>query len=355
MAVLSDRRLDPRTGEERPSEIAPKEVALSQPAAAPRPTSCAFPRQFQAAPTRPRDRFVLFVIQGHQQGAVISLNSPRLVVGREARSNVCLDDDTVSREHATLTVVDGRVLIEDLGSLNGTFINEQRVLIPTQVNDGDQLRFGDHTIVKFWVLDEVEQRALETLYELTSRDPLTRLYNRRYFDERLASELSFARRHRTSLGLLMIDLDHFKSVNDTYGHPVGDAVLKAVGASLLEVTRPEDIVARYGGEEFVLVARNTSRANAVVLADRVRRVVQGTRIPEQPLEVTVSICVVCVGPSVFPDRAEDLLVAADEALYQAKELGRNRVCVAKPVSGSGAPPVGVETIPPGAFHRQARS
>lgn len=303
---------------------------------------------------RPRDEMVLFVIQGHQQGQVITLDGKPALVGRDNGAKMRLDDDTVSREHARIRVDAGRAIVEDLGSLNGTFVNEQRIHAPTVINDGDQLRFGDNTIVKFWMLDAVERQALATLYEHTSRDALTRLYNRRYVDERIESEFSFARRHKASLAILMIDIDYFKRVNDEHGHAMGDAVLKSVASNLLAVTRPEDVVARYGGEEFVLIARNTSRASAVALAERVRRAVQSARSPEQDFEVTVSIGVVSAGPGNFPDAAEKLLAAADEALYGAKNAGRNRVNVARPLTDSGSPAASLDTIPPRTFEPSRR-
>jgi diguanylate cyclase (GGDEF)-like protein len=298
-------------------------------------------------PAHARDKMVLFVVQGHQQGQVMTIEGDAVLVGRDNAAQLRLDDDTVSREHARLRVEAGQAFVEDLRSLNGTFINERRVDAPTLVHDGDQLRFGDNTIVKFWMLDDIEHAALTTLYEHTSRDALTRLYNRRYVDERLQSEFSFARRHRAALSILLIDIDYFKRVNDNYGHPMGDAVLKTVAANLVAVTRPEDVVARLGGEEFLLIARNTSRTSAAVLAERVRRAVQDARAPGQTFEVTASVGVVSAGPGNFPETAEKLLAAADDALYSAKRLGRNRVAVARPLSNSDAPVASPDTIPPG--------
>jgi diguanylate cyclase (GGDEF)-like protein len=107
-----------------------------------------------------------------------------------------------------------------------------------------------------------------SVYEAALRDPLTRAYNRRYFDDRLFSELSFARRHGAPLGLLMVDLDHFKRINDVYGHQAGDVVLRVVAATIQRLMRPEDVVARYGGDEFVVIARGTTLRNAEILAER---------------------------------------------------------------------------------------
>ncbi|MFZ5897009.1 MAG: diguanylate cyclase [Myxococcota bacterium] len=295
---------------------------------------------------RPRDRLVLFVVQGREQGKVINLRSGAVLVGRERSAQISLEDDAVSRQHARICIEDGSAHVEDLASLNGTFVNEQRIHEKTRIENGDQLRFGHNTIVKFWILDSLEQNALETLFELTSRDPLTRLYNRRYFEERLRSELSFARRHDVPLAVLLVDIDHFKRVNDEFGHPTGDQVLKLVASSMLAVTRPEDVLARYGGEEFILLARNTARSNAIALAERVRRAVQACRLPEASLQITLSAGVAFARPGAFPASAEALVAAADAALYEAKESGRDRVCVANDLADARASTTTLDTIPP---------
>jgi diguanylate cyclase (GGDEF)-like protein len=159
------------------------------------------------------------------------------------------------------------------------------------------------------------------------RDPLTRLYNQRYFAERLDAELRFARRHGSALAVLMIDIDHFKRVNDQRGHLVGDSVLGAVALTLARAVRNEDVVARYGGEEFVVLLRATALDAAVLLAERLRRKVEDLSVPcdgGAPVAVTVS-----AGAAAFPadgiETAHDLIGAADRALYVAKGAGRNRV------------------------------
>ncbi|HET9934257.1 MAG TPA: GGDEF domain-containing protein [Polyangiaceae bacterium] len=344
----SDRRFTTPAREEH-SESANARIVLRSQQVVPRLTTSALAAFPSSRPARARDKMVLFVIQGHQQGEVMTVEGESVLVGRDNGAQLRLDDDTVSREHARIRVEEGQAYVEDLRSLNGTFVNERRIDAVTVVRDGDQLRFGDNTIVKFWTLDEIEHAALTTLYEHTSRDALTRLYNRRYVDERLQSEFSFARRHRVWLSILLIDIDYFKRVNDNFGHATGDAVLKSVAANLLAVTRPEDVVARYGGEEFLLIARNTSRVSATALAERVRRAVQAARIPGQTFEVTASVGVVSAGPGNFPDSPEKLLGAADDALYSAKDQGRNRVAVARPLTESDAPVSSPDTIPPGRF------
>lgn len=294
----------------------------------------------------PRDRPILFVLQGHEQGAVFPIGSGRSSIGREASARVSLSDDTVSREHAYLSRENGEVYLEDLSSLNGTFVNGQRLDGRIRLRSGDRLRFGDHTIVDFSLVDELEERALCTLFELAARDPLTRLYNRRYFDDRLSGELAFARRHGTPVALLLVDIDHFKVVNDTYGHPAGDAVLKQVAAALLAILRPEDVLARFGGEEFIVIARNISREGAESFGERMRRAISELEFPEHALDITVSVGVACVRPGLPPPSPKALLEAADAALYRAKGSGRNcvRLATVSPDIASARP--SGDTVPP---------
>lgn len=296
----------------------------------------------------PRDRPILFVLQGREQGAVYPISTGSLLIGREASASLSLTDDTVSREHARLSREPDGVYLEDLSSLNGTYVNERQLVGRIRLESGDQLRFGEHTIVKFSMVDELEERALRTLFELTVHDPLTRLYNRRYFDARLNSELAFARRHGTPVALLLIDIDHFKNVNDRYGHPVGDLVLKRVAAALLSILRPEDVLARFGGEEFTVIVRNVKRAGAESFAERVRRSIEGLSFNEPELQITVSVGVACGRPGLPPPSAEGLIAAADEALYRAKESGRNclRATVVSPTAEVGF--ASGDTIPPAA-------
>ncbi len=164
---------------------------------------------------------------------------------------------------------------------------------------------------------------------LAHTDPLTQVLNRRALTVRLASELERARRYDSVLTLLMVDLDHFKKVNDTYGHLVGDEVLREVATLLQNEVRSVDVVARYGGEEFVAVLPETSLAGAMIFAERIREHVAATPFASslvEPLRLTASIGVSSY-PSATISTVDDLFARADEALYRAKADGRNRVCL----------------------------
>jgi two-component system cell cycle response regulator len=205
----------------------------------------------------------------------------------------------------------------------------------------DQERFGPHDLefaqAVITAAVAVIQRAqmVEStmadnarLEQLAQTDPLTQLLNRRALTERITAEMERALRYDSTLALLMIDIDHFKKVNDTFGHLVGDDVLRDVGQLLLDTIRVSDIVARYGGEEFLILLPETDEAGAVSFAERIRTAVEDHAFARggenPPLRITSS-----VGVAVFPaariENVEDLLSRSDAALYRAKADGRNRV------------------------------
>ena len=275
---------------------------------------------------RPRSHALLFSLTGRQLGAVFPLHGTSLKLGRGPEVEINLDDDAISGFHARLVRRPDGIYLDDAGSRNGTFVNERRIQQPLRLSDGDHIRLGN-TILRFSMVDDLEERALTNLFELTVRDPLTRAYNRRFLMQHLHSELAFSARQSMSLALLLVDIDHFKHVNDTHGHAVGDVVLQLVASTLQRLLRPYDALCRYGGEEFVVVARDTSLRNAEILAQRIRRQIEALRfdVEGESGSVTVSIGVTAVRPEPGNDSSDALLMAVDNALYEAKEAGRNRV------------------------------
>jgi two-component system cell cycle response regulator len=215
--------------------------------------------------TTVRDRASLVVLAGPRVGTLVRIEGRELIIGRSLRAELCVDDDGVSRHHARIRPGDGGIWIEDLESRNGTFVNGVKVTTPVRLEDGDKIHVGRSSIVKFTYHDALDDSFQERVVVSALRDPLTRLYNKRYFDERLDAELRFAHRHGSQLALLMIDVDHFKRVNDQRGHLVGDTVLTSVAQALARAIRNEDVAARFGGEEFVVILRATGLDQALLL------------------------------------------------------------------------------------------
>jgi diguanylate cyclase (GGDEF)-like protein len=221
-----------------------------------------------------------------------------------------------------------RFWLEDLGSANGTFVAGERIERKV-LNDGDLIQFGPRVEFRFSVTDAAQEQVLRQLYEASVKDSLTGAYNREFLGERLRSEVAFSRRHGTDTSLVLIYVDHFKRVNDTFGHQAGDAVLVELVRLFTDGLRTEDTFARYGGEEFAISLRGIGLQDAARVADRLRAAVAARPIQhmEHAIRCTVSAgcssvsC--CVEPSV-----EELVAIADRRLYAAKGAGRNRVVAA---------------------------
>jgi two-component system, cell cycle response regulator len=268
----------------------------------------------------------LMVLVGTQMGAAFPLNAQATLIGRNPRAHITLDDEGVSRSQARILHHDGCYEIEDMRSTNGTYLDGVRVegLMPLQ--DGARIQMGN-AVLRFAMQDALEWEATKRVYEASVRDPLTGAFNRRYFEERLIGEFAFAVRHGTSLCVLLFDIDHFKKINDRWGHPAGDLVLRRIGAELRAAVRAEDVVARYGGEEFIVLARGIDPAGARAFAERMRSLLARAQIQwEQVLiPVTTSVGVSHNHSGAAVSDAQRLVASADKALYAAKAAGRNRV------------------------------
>jgi two-component system, cell cycle response regulator len=276
----------------------------------------------------PRDRHLLVQLEGEHIGMVVTLHGELLRIGRHQDSELLLRDGGVSRNHARfLWEADGYVL-EDLDSANGTYVQGERVT-RHPMRDGDIVQFGPSAVFKYSLADAEQEAMLIQLYDASVTDALTGAYNREHFDTRLASELSFARRHQADLSMLLLDLDHFKNVNDTYGHPAGDSVLRELAKNLSMDLRLEDVFARYGGEEFAIILRGTSLAEAAQAAERCRSKVADLVINHEALviRITVSIGVASIG-CCKEATSEEFISVADRRLYAAKHAGRNQVVAA---------------------------
>ncbi len=279
-----------------------------------------------------RDRACFIVLAGQSLGEMFRIEPAGAVIGRGADASLRLRDDGVSRRHARIVVAGGEVTVEDLGSANGTLVNGEPVRRAV-LRDGDKLQLGPTTILKFTYADELEESLRRRMHDAALYDALTKACNKQHFLERLDIEVSYARRHKGPLALLMIDIDHFKRVNDTFGHPAGDRVLAMLGQIVKGTVRTEDLFARYGGEEFAVLCRGTGLEGATALAERLREKVRAASVEGdgRPIAVTVSIGVATWLEQ--PDATKKLVTDADQALYEAKRAGRNRVVV----SSAGPP------------------
>ena len=253
------------------------------------------------------------------------LKTPLTTIGRSHHNDIVISSDAVSRHHAEIAREGSEIVVRDLGSTNGTFLNDQMERTnECRLRRGDQIRIGE-TILKFLSGTDIETEYHAVVASMALTDGLTNLSNRKHLDALLGEEVARARRHSRALSVLMIDVDHFKQINDAYGHIGGDYVLKRVGSMLKQRLRPGDKVGRYGGEEFCVILPETGKAEAAYLAESLRAMLAREKFVEdgKAIAVTVSIGVAALqGES----HHTELYRAADQRLYRAKQRGRNRVC-----------------------------
>lgn len=272
-----------------------------------------------------RDRGLLVRIDATNAGQVFSVNSNEFSLGRHPDNTGCIDDQGISRYHAKIHRNNAEFAIEDLNSSNGTYVNGNPIT-RIDLKNGDTLQLGPRVSFRFSLASSAEERVMRQLYESSVKDPLTQIFNRQYFDAQITSELSFAVRHGSELSVLLMDIDFFKKVNDTYGHLGGDAVLKTVAEVFQKELRTEDTVARYGGEEFVVLLRGVSLPDAQRAADRLRVAVERCRVPHGEHSIAVTLSIGCASAAEMTDPSPELLIdQADQRLYTAKRTGRNRV------------------------------
>jgi two-component system cell cycle response regulator len=268
-------------------------------------------------------------IDGPNAGRVLSLRAEQITIGRSTRADLHLAEEGVSRKHARICWTDDAYVLEDLGSQNGTFVWGKAVTA-AQLRQGDLIRVGPVATLRFCWMDEHQKNLLEELYESSVRDPLTGAFNRRHFAERLEAELAYAKRHSAELSLLLVDIDYFKKINDTYGHLEGDRVLRELTRACHQGLRTEDMFARYGGEEFAVLLYDARRDRVEDICRQLHATLAAHAIAHPTGAssgcVTFSIGAACIEPQPHR-RTQGLVQLADEALYAAKERGRNRTIV----------------------------
>jgi diguanylate cyclase (GGDEF)-like protein len=269
-------------------------------------------------------------LSGLGSGQVFNLKNQELKIGRDPEQcKIWAEDPHISRIHATVKNENDSTTITDLQSTNGVFVNGKKIQEHVLKN-GDRILVGTRLYFKYSLEFADYQQVQNQKYREANCDSLTKLYNKRFFVDILSREFSYSRRNKTPLTLLMIDIDFFKKINDSYGHLAGDFVLSNVGDLLRKELRHENIACRYGGEEFAIILRNTDPKAAENVAERIRSKMEGLDLTynSHQLKITVSIGIGTYDHLNF-ETYEELIKFTDELLYESKLNGRNRITLKK--------------------------
>jgi two-component system cell cycle response regulator len=291
--------------------------------------------------TQKERRPALVSLRGELMAVPIPLERDDVMIGRALEADVRLNDSRTSRLHARIrreqdaNTKETYHRIADLGSTNGTLVNGE-LITDVILNDGDKIEIGDH-LFRFDMLDEIDREFQQQIHRLLAHDELTGLLTSKSFFSELRREAARAESESRPFCVLMMDLDHFKEVNDTYGHLVGSRTLEETGLLIKEALRAGDVAARFGGEEFAAFLLEANYAQGIVAAERVRAAVEqhefsASRMDSPNVQTTHRITI-SIGVAAYPDDATDpiqLVELADSALYRAKRSGRNRICAYRP-------------------------
>ena len=280
-------------------------------------------------------------LRGELMAVPIPLERDQVTIGRAIEADVRLNDSRASRLHARISsnlnpeTNQTAYRITDLGSTNGTLVNGEPISEVT-LSDGDKIVIGDH-LFRFDMLDEIDREFQQQIHRLIAHDELTGLLTSKSFFSELRRESARAEAESRPFCVLMMDLDHFKEVNDTYGHLVGSRTLEETGRVIKEALRAGDVASRFGGEEFAAFLLDANYAQALVAAERVRVAVENKEFPvtrmDSPNSQEIHHITISIGIAAYPDDATDpihLVELADSALYRAKRSGRNRICAYRP-------------------------
>lgn len=273
------------------------------------------------APTRQMP--CLVVLSGQETGRVIPLDIGEKILGRGNAASIRIDDKGVSRRHALIRREPGKVILRDLGSTNGSWCNGKPVSF-RKLLDGDRVQLG-RCMLAFRINRTDEEKLIRHLYERATKDSLTGLYNRPSLMDRLGREVARHQRYGRDLSVVVMDLDHFKKVNDTHGHSAGDVLLRAVGQTICKCLRSSDLAARVGGEEFVVALPETDQARARNIAEKIRSKIASLDIAFEKSRLRITASLGIATAQKGPIGLDLLLKRADEACYKAKRSGRNRI------------------------------
>lgn len=272
---------------------------------------------------------ILTIIQGSDIdfGRIYNLSETTIRIGRDSSNTIQLNDRKISKNHCEISTVKTnqleQIVLKDLSSTNGTYVNgeqvQQRILHP-----GDKIALGE-TVLRFSYNDEIEEEYHAKLFNFAATDALTGLYNRRYIFNELENHLKIAHRNERTLSVAVLDIDDFKNINDTYGHPAGDEFLKKVAFIINHSLREQDIPGRIGGEEFMIVLPETNQSGAFNMANRIRLQIEASEINFEGNIIRATISAGVSQCSRKTRTAQSLFQSADQALYEAKNSGKNKV------------------------------
>ncbi len=267
----------------------------------------------------------LLVVGGELNGTLFDLTTEEITVGRSPECTIPLEFNGISRQHFKLVLTEEKCILHDLGSSNGTFLNNQKVESSIEVNKGDHIKIGSIAL-KYLPKGDPERLTYDKLHKEANTDGLTQCYNKTYFNNQLNIEVKKSKLTGSPLSLIIFDLDHFKKLNDNFGHDAGDYVLKEKAQLLRDNgIRKGDVFGRYGGEEFVVLLPKTNLKQAFEIAERLRKLIEthNFEYDGKKLPVTASIGVADYRQGV--NTGTDLFKRADDAVYKSKENGRNQV------------------------------
>ncbi|MCK4836302.1 MAG: diguanylate cyclase [Candidatus Aminicenantes bacterium] len=286
-------------------------------------------QKIQKGASKRKYNIILTVLSGKEAdfGKVFTFNQDKISIGRNKKNDLMLDDPRVSKMHCQINVIYSDVLeqiiIEDLDSTNGTYVNgstvKQSILRP-----GDKIEIGE-TVLRFSYNDEIEEKYHSKLFTFASTDSLTGLYNKRYILTELDNQIKMVKRSQRLFSVVLLDIDDFKKINDSYGHLAGDEILKQVAYTIRHNLREQDIASRFGGEEFLILLPDTLLEGAYKLSNRIRQKIEEMELKFQKYSIKTTIS---AGISQFnpgTPKIESLIRSADIALYRAKKEGKNKV------------------------------
>jgi two-component system cell cycle response regulator len=269
----------------------------------------------------------LVIYIGHDTGHRHKLHRGTMTIGRSSQADITIEDDRISRIHCIIEWMGNTIRIDDQGSTNGIYVDSQAVNHAI-LSNGVPIQLG-HSIMKIEYKTEAEIQAEENLLYKASFDSLTGIFNRHHFIKLAFMEIAYASRHKLPVGVIMIDIDDFKQVNDQYGHLVGDTVLSQFSNIVIENKRTEDLFARYGGEEFIIMPRGEVNKKLINnQCERIRKAIEAFDFcfDETRVRITASFGFYLIRvESVDIEKVlQNLIRQADEGLYLAKNQGKNR-------------------------------